>query len=151
MDVMSLAHPDTAAREAAAVVAMKQGAPDRRRNRAGPGADFCHPPVRIVPHHDACGVASETLGRSGRNARAILEHRLPGLVCIGQDGGVHVPGGAGREPHAPREPGGTGAKAVAPAAARVELADEIEQARGGGVEVRGQLRDFITESIEVEI
>jgi hypothetical protein len=37
-------------------------------------------------------------------------------------------GGAGGKPHAPGEPGGARAKAIAPATAPVELANEIEQA-----------------------
>jgi hypothetical protein len=44
--------------------------------------------------------------------------------------------GAEIQPHAPREPVRARAKAVAPAAPRVELADQVEQALGGGVEVR---------------
>ncbi len=40
------------------------------------------------------------------------------------------------EPHAPAEPGGAGAKAGVPAPAGVELTDEIEEACGGGLEVR---------------
>ncbi len=34
------------------------------------------------------------------------------------------------------------------ATARVELADQIEQARGGGVEVPGQLGDLVAQPIE---
>ena len=58
-------------------------------------------------------------------------------------------GGARAEPHAPGQPGGAGAEAVAPAAAGVELADQVEQARGGGVEVRRQLGDLVTQSIQL--
>jgi len=42
-----------------------------------------------------------------------------------------------------------GAKAATPALAGVELADEIEQARGGGVEVGGELGDLVAETVEV--
>jgi len=38
---------------------------------------------------------------------------------------------------------------VVPPPARVELADQLEQARGGRVEVRGQLGDFFAETIEL--
>src|SRR5947207_2941577 len=60
-----------------------------------------------------------------------------------------LPGRARREPHAPGEPGGAGAEAVVPAAARVELANEVEQVRGGGVEVRGQLGDLVAQPIQL--
>jgi hypothetical protein len=46
------------------------------------------------------------------------------------------PGRPGREADTPGEPGGTGPEAGVPATAGVELPDEIEQARGGSVEVR---------------
>ena len=52
------------------------------------------------------------------------------------------------EADAPAEPGRTRAKAVVPAAARVELADELEQARGGGIEVNRELGDLIAQAIE---
>src|SRR5438309_10312070 len=52
------------------------------------------------------------------------------------------------EPHAPRQPLGAGAEAVAPAAARIELADEVEEACGRGVEMSRQLGDLVTQSIE---
>ncbi len=62
----------------------------------------------------------------------------------------HVLAGRGRgEPHAPGQPGGAGAEAGVPAGAGVELADEIEQARGGGVEVGGELGDLIAQAVEV--
>ena len=57
-------------------------------------------------------------------------------------------GGARGQPDAPREPFGAGAEAVAPAAARVELSDQVEQVCGGGIKVRGQLGDLITETLE---
>jgi hypothetical protein len=58
-------------------------------------------------------------------------------------------GGPEVEAHAPAEPGGARGEAGVPAAARVELADEGEQAGGGGVEVRGQLGDLVTETVQV--
>jgi len=39
---------------------------------------------------------------------------------------------------------GARAEAIAPASTSVELADEIEQARGGCFEVRGELGDLVT-------
>src|SRR2546426_2003774 len=53
-----------------------------------------------------------------------------------------------RSPDPPREPAGAGQEAGVPAAARVELADQIEQAGGGGVEVCGELGDLVAEPIE---
>ena len=52
-------------------------------------------------------------------------------------------------PDPPAEPLGTGTETVVPAAARVELADQLEQSRGRGVEVGGQLGDLVTETIEL--
>jgi hypothetical protein len=39
-------------------------------------------------------------------------------------------------------------KPVTPAATRVELADELEQPRGGRVEVRRELGDFIAQTVD---
>ena len=52
------------------------------------------------------------------------------------------------EPHAPGEPVGARAEAAIPAVASVELADEIEEPSGGGLEVHGELRDLIAELVE---
>ena len=52
------------------------------------------------------------------------------------------------EPDAPAQPGGAGAKAGVPAAARVELADQIEQARGRGVQMGRQLGDLVAQAVE---
>ena len=52
------------------------------------------------------------------------------------------------EAHTPGEPVGARAEAVVPAVAGVELADEIEEARGGGLEVHGELRDLVAELVE---
>src|SRR5439155_14318331 len=59
--------------------------------------------------------------------------------------------GAWVEADAPAQPLGAGAEAIAPTAAGVELADEVEQARGGGFEVRGELGDLVAEAIELGI
>jgi hypothetical protein len=55
------------------------------------------------------------------------------------------------EPEAPREPRRARAKAIAPAAARVEFANEIEQSRGGGVEMGGELGDLIAEALGTKL
>src|SRR5262249_29810632 len=41
-------------------------------------------------------------------------------------------------------------EAVAPTAASIELTDQIEQPRGGGVEMRGELGDLIAEPLELD-
>jgi hypothetical protein len=52
------------------------------------------------------------------------------------------------QPYPPGEPLGTGAEARVPAAAGVELADQGEQARGGGVQMRGELGDLVAEALQ---
>jgi hypothetical protein len=51
------------------------------------------------------------------------------------------------EPYPPAQPVGAGAEPVAPAAAGVELADEVEKASGGGLEMRRQLGDRVAEAV----
>jgi hypothetical protein len=58
-------------------------------------------------------------------------------------------GCARREAHTPGQPGGARAEAVGPAAAGIELADEIEEAGGARVEMSRELGDLVTEAIEV--
>ena len=58
------------------------------------------------------------------------------------------PGRAQIQPHPPGEPGRAGAEARVPSAAGVERADQLEQARGGGVEMRRQLGDLVAKSVE---
>ena len=53
-------------------------------------SSFNYAPIAVVAHDDASRVAGQALRRSGRNAYTVFEHRLPGLVGVGQDGGVHV-------------------------------------------------------------
>ena len=53
------------------------------------------------------------------------------------------------EPHPPGEPGGAGAEARVPAPSRVELSDHGEKARGGGVEVCGQLGDLVAAAVKI--
>ena len=60
-----------------------------------------------------------------------------------------LPRGPEIQPHAPRQPLGARAEAIAPAAALIELANQIEQAGGGGIEMRGQLGDAIAETFEL--
>jgi len=60
-----------------------------------------------------------------------------------------LPGRAQVEPHAPGEPGGAGTETRVPSPAGVELTNQIEQARGGRVEVGGQLGDLVTEPVQL--
>ena len=79
--------------------------------------------------------ARERLGQPRqRGERARHAHLLSGRAQIETD--------------TPGEPLGAGAKAVVPAGAGVELADEIEQARGGGIEMPGELGDLVTQAVE---
>jgi len=41
-------------------------------------------------------------------------------------------------------------EAVVPAAAGIEVTDEVEQPRGGGIEMRGQLGDLVTDPVELD-
>jgi hypothetical protein len=59
-----------------------------------------------------------------------------------------LPGGAEVEADPPAQPVGAGAEPVTPAAAGIELADEVEEARGGGLEMRRQLGDLIAQSVQ---
>src|SRR5262249_54802926 len=56
--------------------------------------------------------------------------------------------GARVEPHSPCQPGGARAKAIAPAFSSIELADEIEEVGGRGVEVNRKLGDLVAEAVE---
>jgi hypothetical protein len=60
-------------------------------------------------------------------------------------------GSAELQADTPSEPVSARAKAIVPAAAVVELTDQIEQSRGGGVEMRSKLRDLITEALELKV
>ena len=79
--------------------------------------------------------ATESLGElRERSERARRSHTL---ACC-----------AGIEPDAPREPGCARPEPVVPTAPYIELADEIEQLGGGGIEVGRPLRDFVAQAIE---
>ena len=52
------------------------------------------------------------------------------------------------ETDAPAQPGRARAEAVVPAFARVELADEVKEPSGRGIEVGRELGDLVAESIE---
>jgi hypothetical protein len=41
-------------------------------------------------------------------------------------------------------------EAVVPAAARIEVADELEQPRGGGIEMGRELGDLVADPVELD-
>jgi hypothetical protein len=57
MEVMALPERQPAAREAAALVAMVERAPQCGRNRPRPGPDLHGAPLLVVPHHHTARVA----------------------------------------------------------------------------------------------
>src|SRR5262245_29630459 len=75
--------------------------------------------------------------------------RQPGECPEGAGDADALAGGARGEADAPGEPGGAGGKAIIPAGAGVELANEVEQARGGGVEVSRQLGDLVAQTLQL--
>src|SRR5882724_974532 len=75
-DVVTLAERASAAREAAAVIAMLKRASQRGRNRAGARADFGDLAIGVVAHHHAGRIARQALRRSRGNVRAALEDGL---------------------------------------------------------------------------
>jgi hypothetical protein len=58
--------------------------------------------------------------------------------------------GARLESHAPGQPRRARTEAIAPAAAGVEFADQLEQPRGGRVEMRGELGDLVAEPVQLD-
>ena len=63
MEVMALPERQPAAREAAALVAVLERAPQCRRNRASSGPDLHGAPLLVVPHHHAARIARQALRR----------------------------------------------------------------------------------------
>ncbi len=78
--------------------------------------------------------AGEGLGQQGQRAQGA---RHPHVLA----------GRAGGKPHPPAQPSGARAEAVVPAVAGVELADEVEEAGGRGLDVRRQLSDLVAQLI----
>src|SRR5437660_508177 len=89
-NVMALPEADSAARETTAAVSVMQRAPERRRNRAGPGRHLDDSTVDTVLHHHTACVARQALRRFGGNAHAVLEDGLAGLIGVREYGGVDV-------------------------------------------------------------
>ena len=61
------------------------------------------------------------------------------------------PGGPKVKPHPPGEPSSAGAEAAVPPATGVEVADEVEEAGGGGLEMRRQLGDRVPQSVQLRV
>src|SRR6188768_2504692 len=68
LHVVTLQNPPSAAREATRSIAMVEGAPQRRRDRARASADLDDPAIRVVPHHHAARIAGETPGNFRGNS-----------------------------------------------------------------------------------
>ncbi len=79
--------------------------------------------------------AGERLGQRGQRSQGA---RHPDLL----------PGRPQIEPHPPAEPLGAGAKAGVPASPGVEGPDQVEEAGGGGLQVRRQLGDLVAEPVQ---
>jgi hypothetical protein len=119
-----------------------------------------HDPLDVLGGAGASHRQQAFLGLRRGHARELPDlgvRQLPAGQGLGQPGqraqGARHPHvlarGAGGEPHPPGQPGGAGGEAGVPAAAGVELPDEVEEAGGGGVEVRGEPRDLVTQPVEV--
>lgn len=81
-DVMPLAERQSAPRKATAPVPMMKRASNSRRNRAGPGADLNHSPVRLVTHDHPGRVARQAARRFRGNVSATVQDRLAWRVGI---------------------------------------------------------------------
>jgi hypothetical protein len=90
MDVVPLAETHATPREAAAAVAVMEGAAQRRWDRARSRANLDNPSVGIVPHDHPARVAGQALGRSSWNARAVVEHGLSSRLDVFEDFGIDV-------------------------------------------------------------
>ena len=97
-----------------------------RRGHPGEGAD-----LRVREFS-----AGQRLGEEGQSAQGARDpDPFPGRAQI--------------EPHSPGEPGRAGAKARVSSAAGVECSDQLEQARGGSIEVGRELGDLVAEPIQL--
>src|SRR4030095_15673720 len=88
--VVPLAEAGTAAGEATSAIPVVERSTDRRRNRSSAGPHLGHAPVRLVTHDNRGPAAAQPRRRSGRNAHAVFELRVPGLIRVSQDGGVDM-------------------------------------------------------------
>jgi hypothetical protein len=111
----------------------------------GSGVSYCQQPLFRIRSSDAShgpnlGVRDLSASKRCRQTRQNSKRaRHPdALAC-----------GARIETDAPAEPRGARAEPGIPAFASVELADEIQQARGGGFEVRRKLGDRVAQPVDI--
>ena len=90
MDVVTLAKTHATPREAAAAVAVVEGAAQSRRDRPRTSANFDNPSVGVVSHDHPARVARQALRRSSWNACAVLEHGLASRLDVFEDFGIDV-------------------------------------------------------------
>jgi hypothetical protein len=124
-----------------------------------------HPPPASHDPRDVLGRAGAphreqpVLGLGRGHARQLSDLGVGQLAAgegVGQAGqGAECPrhahvlaSGAGGEPHSPGQPGRAGNEAVAPPAPGVEFADEIEEPGGGRRQMRGELGDLVTDTVQ---
>ncbi len=153
----------------AVLVLVQVKGPARMPQRGLPGLG---PPVHPTPAaYDPLDVSGRPSSRHRQESRFGLGRghagdgadlgvrELPASQGLGQERqrleGARDPnpfaGCAQIKPHPPAQPGGAGAKARVPSPSRVELPDESEEARGGGVQVRGQLGDLVAEPVQLRL
>ena len=87
---MALAEADVAAGEAASTVAVLEGTPQSRGNRARPGGDLQPAALGVVAHDHPARVAREALRRFRGNANSVVQDGLAGVLGVGQHRGIHV-------------------------------------------------------------
>jgi hypothetical protein len=90
LDVVGVAQPPAAGREAAASVAMLESAAQGGRDGAGAAADVEHAAIRGMPHHHPRRVAGQPPGRFRGNAAAVREPGRTALAAGRQHPGVDV-------------------------------------------------------------
>ncbi len=110
-------------------------------------APATHDPLDLGGHAGPRHAQQALFGLRGGDARQGPElgvREFPAREGLGQErqcpqGARHpdpFPGRPRVESHPPAQPGGAGAEPGVPAPARVELADQVQEARGGGLELR---------------
>jgi hypothetical protein len=83
-DMVGLAESHRASRKAATAIPVLERPSYRGRDRAGTRADLHEAPRIVFPHHHPRGVACQALRRFPGNARPVLDHRLAGLIRVGE-------------------------------------------------------------------
>src|SRR2546425_570054 len=96
-------------------------------------------------------VMESRLREQGQGIGLLLGHRgrFRGNVSEACGTPGPLPGRAQVKPDSPGQPGGAGAEARVPASPCVEFTDQLEQARGGRVEVGGELGNLVAEPLQL--